>query len=193
VCRAEIKSRKKCLLHLFIYAIFIGLQKLMERIFHAFDRRGEGVIDGERWVLGMSVLLKGSLPEKRAYCFNVRVAYNYSNLQLCVCARSVVQYSRPRIKHTFAPPFDCWRACKLRDSIYTRDYLYPKTSFHTLLYNNSINSPLQSCKCVMSLWHWGIIVIFVKITVEKLIQQRGNYREIILFFCLFLRSLNFLK
>ncbi|XP_059484251.1 calaxin-like [Neocloeon triangulifer] len=62
---------RECFRELLHNSLDLTEEKLMERIFHAFDKRSEGVIDGERWVLGMSVLLKGSLAEKQSYCFNV--------------------------------------------------------------------------------------------------------------------------
>ncbi|XP_065344036.1 calaxin-like isoform X1 [Cloeon dipterum] len=62
---------RECFRELLHNSLDLTEEKLMERIFHVFDKRSEGVIDGERWVLGMSVLLKGTLSEKEAYCFSV--------------------------------------------------------------------------------------------------------------------------
>uniref|UniRef100_A0A1B6LX04 EF-hand domain-containing protein n=1 Tax=Graphocephala atropunctata TaxID=36148 RepID=A0A1B6LX04_9HEMI len=44
---------------------------LIENIFSAFDRENRLVITKESWLLGMSLLLRGSLDERIAFCFKV--------------------------------------------------------------------------------------------------------------------------
>uniref|UniRef100_A0A1B6FHF3 EF-hand domain-containing protein n=1 Tax=Cuerna arida TaxID=1464854 RepID=A0A1B6FHF3_9HEMI len=44
---------------------------LIENIFSAFDRHNKLVITMESWLVGLSVLLRGTLEEKISYCFKV--------------------------------------------------------------------------------------------------------------------------
>lgn len=42
---------------------------LMDRIFSAFDRRSDGLIHMDEWVLGLSIFLRGTLEEQIAFSF----------------------------------------------------------------------------------------------------------------------------
>jgi len=44
---------------------------LMDRVFRAFDKNSDGVIDDIEWVEGLAVFLRGDLQEKIAYAFQV--------------------------------------------------------------------------------------------------------------------------
>lgn len=43
----------------------------MDRIFCAWDKGNAGLLTAEAWFGGLSVFLKGTLPEKIEFCFSV--------------------------------------------------------------------------------------------------------------------------
>lgn len=47
-------------------------EKLMDRIFSAFDVTNSLKVTAESWALGMSIYLRGTLAEKIKFCFQVR-------------------------------------------------------------------------------------------------------------------------
>ena len=44
---------------------------IMDRIFNAFDKRSDGVIQTDEWISGLSVFLRGTLEEQTAFSFFV--------------------------------------------------------------------------------------------------------------------------
>lgn len=44
---------------------------LMDRIFKYFDTKSDGTITREEWILGLNVLLKGSVSEQLVYTFSI--------------------------------------------------------------------------------------------------------------------------
>lgn len=44
---------------------------LIDRIFSAFDKRSDGIILVDEWILGLSVFLRGTLEEKISFAFFV--------------------------------------------------------------------------------------------------------------------------
>lgn len=42
---------------------------IMDKIFNAFDKRSDGIIHQDEWILGLSVFLKGTLEERISFCF----------------------------------------------------------------------------------------------------------------------------
>jgi len=44
---------------------------LMDRVFCAFDRRNDGVLRLDEWLLGLSVFVRGDANERTAFCFRV--------------------------------------------------------------------------------------------------------------------------
>lgn len=44
---------------------------ITDRIFAAFDKRNDGLIDGDEWLFGLSVFLKGTLQEQINFAFYI--------------------------------------------------------------------------------------------------------------------------
>merc|ERR1711976_1108106 len=44
---------------------------LMDRVFKAFDKDNDSVVNAEEWVTGLSTFLRGNLEERTKFCFDV--------------------------------------------------------------------------------------------------------------------------